>query len=134
MQTSTYYLKDLLCQIELAWIFCCKIEGSLASLPDLLLLLLFFDWKRHIDLLIYKKKYKKKDDESSRQRKLNYSKVHWKTNEHSKKTTPYGVHTAIQSSCIILRGVLLKTSEQKTQREARKTIESQRYSEFLTLS
>ena len=56
MQTSTYYLKDLLCQIELAWIFCCKIEGSLASLPDLLLLL-FFDWKRHIDLLIDKKKY-----------------------------------------------------------------------------
>ena len=75
MQTSTYYLKDLLCQIELAWIFCCKIEGSLASLPDLLLLL-FFDWKRHIDLLIDKKKYKKKDEESSRQRKLNYSKVH----------------------------------------------------------
>ena len=38
--------------------------------------LFFFNWKRHIDLLIDKNKYKKKDEESSRQRKLNYNKLH----------------------------------------------------------
>ena len=45
-----------------------------------------------------------------------------------------GLHTPNQSSCNTLRGIPLKTLEQKAQREARKWIESQRFSEFLALS
>ena len=51
-----------------------------------------------------------------------------------KRTIPYGVYTANQSSCSTLRGVPIKTLEQKAQRKAKKTTESQRYSEFLALS
>ena len=42
---------------------------------------IFFDWKRHKDILIDKKKYNQKDEKSSHQRKLNYKKLHCKTNE-----------------------------------------------------
>ena len=44
------------------------------------------------------------------------------------------LHAANQSRCITLRGIPLKTWEQKAQREARKWIMSQRFSEFLVLS
>ena len=48
------------------------------------------------------------------------------------KQTVY-LHTANQSSCNMLRGIPLKTLEQKAHREAKKRIESQRHPEFLRI-
>ena len=47
---------------------------------------------------------------------------------------PLELHIASQSSCNTIRGMPLKTMAQKAQREARKWMESHRFSEFLVLS
>ena len=97
------------------------------------LFLFLFYWKRHKDILI-EKKVQEEGWEILPSKTTKTQENTQKTNELPIRTNPYGVHTTNQSSWITLRGVPLNTLEQKAQREARKTIESQRNSEFLVLS
>ena len=71
--------------------------------------------------------------EKQNYKESNIRKYKVKTSKLSSYTNPLGLHTANQSSCNTLREIPLKTLEQKAQREARKRIESQRFSKFLAL-
>ena len=55
------------------------------------MLVLIFDWKRH-RYIDRKKKYNKKDEKSSRQRKLNYRKIHRKQTNSIKDHSLWSTH------------------------------------------
>ena len=80
------FLKKFLSFLFLGFVLCYQMEIPLYTYVCILVCgFYFFYWKRHRDILIDKKKYKKKDKKSSRQRKLNYKKLHCKTSKLSIK-------------------------------------------------